>query len=667
MNLYLFLKKINFTLVHKFNYIFSSSKYLINNILKIIIFYLLLKFKNYEIIKKKIIEIDNKINESLYENNLDFSNYSSDIKIITTYFPPFLNNKTYIENIFNNLNNSYFDENIKSSFIKSQNLFQIKCDNENYCPLKNSNFEIIKEQVKLAKEHGIYGFAIFYYWFSGTKLYDEELNIFIENKEINFHFLIIWKNDNYEININNTKKILIKQEYNEKDPKILIKDIKKFLISKNYIKINEKPVLFIYEYSKLLKIKNFLINLRKEAIENNIGEIFILGNMNEFEEYYKIEFFHLVNINLINLINNNNYNICFRLIYNNTKYINNKIYLNNFKVNNTFEINTNINDNIFFDFNEYYQEKLYLLFKRVIKIINNKYQENNRFILFNGWNNLKQRIYLEPDKIFGYASLNTLSKALFNLPFCQNKNINWSNNCIIVVQAHIFYDDLTLDIINKTNNIPLKFDLFISTTTNEKKEIILKYIIKYSRANKYNIIVVKNLGRDVFPLLIQLKNNFKRYKYLCHIHSKKSKTSPEIGIKWRNYLYNNLLGNSAIVKGILYDFENIDKLGFIFPETYYEIIKQSLILTKTTKKYMQYILNRLFFLYKLGNKLIFPAGNMFWAKFNAIYQIFEYNFNLNFFKEKDLTNDTIMHGIERIWLYLVKINGYYYKKVFKII
>ena len=356
MNLYLFLKKINFTLVHKFNYIFSSSKYLINNILKIIIFYLLLKFKNYEIIKKKIIEIDNKINESLYENNLDFSNYSSDIKIITTYFPPFLNNKTYIKNIFNNLNNSYFDENIKSSFIKSQNLFQIKCDNENYCPLKNSNFEIIKEQVKLAKEHGIYGFAIFYYWFSGTKLYDEELNIFIENKEINFHFLIIWKNDNYEININNTKKILIKQEYNEKDPKIFIKDIKKFLISKNYIKINEKPVLFIYEYSKLLKIKNFLINLRKEAIENNIGEIFILGNMNEFEEYYKIEFFHLVNINLINLINNNNYNICYRLIYNNTKYINNKIYLNNFKANNTFEINININDNIFFDFNEYYQE-----------------------------------------------------------------------------------------------------------------------------------------------------------------------------------------------------------------------------------------------------------------------------------------------------------------------
>ena len=58
---------------------------------------------------------------------------------------------------------------------------------------------------------------------------------------------------------------------------------------------------------------------------------------------------------------------------------------------------------------------------------------------------------------------------------------------------------------------------------------------------------------------------------------------------------------------------------------------------------------------------------MFWARINAIYQIFEYNFNLYYFKEKDLTNDSIIHGIERIWLYLVKINGYYYKKIFKLL
>lgn len=194
--------------------------------------------------------------------------------------------------------------------------------------------------------------------------------------------------------------------------------------------------------------------------------------------------------------------------------------------------------------------------------------------------------------------------------------------------------------------------------------ILKEYVTKKSKANKYEIIIVDNKGRDVLPFLIQLKNRVKSYKYLCHIHSKKSKTSPEIGISWRNYLYNNLLGNERIISEILTDFENNDKLGFIFPETFYEIIRQKLILTKKTLKYMKYLVTKLFPKYKIGTQLDFPAGNMFWAKTNAIFQIFDIDLSKKFDKEKDQTNDTIMHGIERIWLYLVKINGYYYKTVF---
>ena len=56
---------------------------------------------------------------------------------------------------------------------------------------------------------------------------------------------------------------------------------------------------------------------------------------------------------------------------------------------------------------------------------------------------------------------------------------------------------------------------------------------------------------------------------------------------------------------------------------------------------------------------------MFWAKVNAVFQIFEINFKKAFPKEMNQTNDTIMHGIERLWLFLVKLNGYYYKMIFK--
>ena len=658
---------MNLKQIFNINYNYLFSKNLINNILKIFIFYFLIRFKDIEFIDKKIIiEIDNKVNESLYESNLDFYNYSTPIKIISIYYPEFLNISNYLGN------ESKIDENMINLFNKSYKEFQIK-DNKNInYSNKTSNIQLIKNQINLAKSHGIYGFAFYYYWFSGKKIYNEAINIFLEKKEINIYFLIIWKNTNYELNFNNKNEILINQEYNENDPINLIKDIKKYLISEKYIKINENPVFGIYNYSQIIQIKNFINNLRKAAIDNNIGDIYILGNFDEIEDYYKIKLFNfsiefpLININLNKIYYykiNNNY---FDLINNNSIFKNNNY--NIFK-NKIFECDKDNLNNEAFENNEYFKQKLYLLFKILIKWTNINYKENNKFIFINGWNNLINGKYLDPDKKYGYSSLNSLSKSLFNISFYR-KNYNIDsliNRGIVVIQAHIFYNDLIFDIINKTNNIPVKFDLLISTTSIEIKENILKNYIKYSKSNKYEVILVQNMGRDILPLLIQLKNNFKRYKYLCHIHSKKSLTSPEIGNKWRNYLFNNLLGNKEIVKEILSDFENMDKLGFIFPETYYDIINQSLILTKKTKKYMQYILNKLFNNYKIGNKLIFPAGNMFWARINAIYQIFEYNFNLYYFKEKDLTNDSIIHGIERIWLYLVKINGYYYKKIFKLL
>ena len=80
---------------------------------------------------------------------------------------------------------------------------------------------------------------------------------------------------------------------------------------------------------------------------------------------------------------------------------------------------------------------------------------------------------------------------------------------------------------------------------------------------------------------------------------------------------------------------------------------------------MNFILSKIFYRFKIGNKIIFPSGDMFWAKVNAIYQIFKIRFINKFPKELNQTNETIMHAIERIWLYLVKLNGYYYKIIFK--
>ena len=142
---------------------------------------------------------------------------------------------------------------------------------------------------------------------------------------------------------------------------------------------------------------------------------------------------------------------------------------------------------------------------------------------------------------------------------------------------------------------------------------------------------------------------------------------------WRQYLYNNLLGSGEIISEIINDFEVHKNLGFIFPDTYYNIVKDvknfesiDFKYHKENIYYIDFVVKKLLGNIKISKQLIFPSGDMFWAKIDAIHQIFEIKFIKMFPIEIGQLNKTIMHAIERLWLYLVKLNGYYYKTIFKI-
>lgn len=318
-------------------------------------------------------------------------------------------------------------------------------------------------------------------------------------------------------------------------------------------------------------------------------------------------------------------------------------------------------------FRNYSPEQFYMINKIISEWTIAKYNKDNRFIFINAWNEWGEGTYLEPDIKYGYASINALSKAIFNLPY-QSNNYNikkLKDRCKIAIQVHVFYEELINEIINKTNNVPVKYDLYISTNSQYKKNIIEQYIKVNSKANNYEIKIIQNKGRDILPFLTQLQNKIKKYKYLCHLHTKKTKFI-NFGDDWRNYLYNNLVGNMNIISDILNDFENNNKLGFIFPEAFYKVlIAYGMKTNKKDKYYMNYLLRKINKHFKIGKKIEFPIGNMFWAKIDSIHQIFKLYLTIKFPEEKGQLDETIMHGIERIWLYLVKLNGYYYKKIFK--
>ena len=161
----------------KFSYPIKSSFFLI------IILYLV--YGKY-IINKINLENDNKISE--YEKDYDFSNMKTDIKAIALYLPQF---HSIEEN--DKIWGKGFTEwtNVKKCLPIYKGHHQPRTPGDKFGYLGYydlTDINSIKSQVNLAKRHGIYGFGIYYYWFSGKQLLEKPLNLFI-NSNINFHFL----------------------------------------------------------------------------------------------------------------------------------------------------------------------------------------------------------------------------------------------------------------------------------------------------------------------------------------------------------------------------------------------------------------------------------------------------------------------------------------------
>ena len=319
-------------------------------------------------------------------------------------------------------------------------------------------------------------------------------------------------------------------------------------------------------------------------------------------------------------------------------------------------------------FDYYSPEKFYMINKIIVEWTKKNYKKKNRFIFINAWNEWGEGSYLEPDNKYGYASINSLSKALFNLSYVKIKNlINIKNTSKILVQANIYYENLIKKIIKFTNNIPVKFDLFISINTKIASKDLENYIKNNSKASNFEIRVFPNIENDILLYLKQVANHIKKYRYYCHIYPKTS-ILLDFEDEWRNYLYNNLLGNRNIVSEILTEFENTENLGLIYPETFYKVFttyrknKNNLCLNQ-----MNLLLNEIFPNAKIINNYFdFNELNMFWAKTNAIYQIFNKNIVRKINKNININiNNTLQYCIEQIWIYKVKINGFYYKKIFR--
>ena len=604
------------------------------NILKTIFIIIISQFFLY---KRNLIYIENGNKLSEYEDDTNFTNMETHIKAIALYLPQF--------HIFKE-NNQFWGKgftewtNVKKCkpFFKGHHQPRIPGDKFGYLGYYDlTDIKAIESQIKLAKNHGIYGFGIYYYWFSGKQLLEKPLNLFIKYSNINFHFLLIWANENW------TKKwdgknneVLMKQEYKSNDPNNFIKDIKKYITDKRYITINDKPVLGLYEPNKV-PLLNETINIwRKKSKEYGIGEIFILIciNNNKTQDFQKLNLF------------NATYEFPPRNSFQNHRIPNKKTFIYSELLYKSFNLNEkNLDFNLlpFYrgsmvewdncprmnncEIFDYYSPQQFYIFNKIIVDWTNKhYNKDFRFIFINAWNEWGEGSYLEPDEKYGYANINALSKAIFNMNYIQKYNLTNINLKTTIAVVAIIDEKSIENIINITNNIPFNFDLFLYIDNKMNKDRIKQYIKINSKAFNFNLETSFNIRKDLLYLLLKFQNKAKRYKYICNLNSNAYKNIKYLE-EWKNYLYNNLLGDSIIISEILTDFENNDDLGMIFPEKYYKTLFQfGDKINSIELKYLNRIFTRINSNIRISPDFIdFPEGNMFWAKIKAINYIFYYS------------------------------------------
>jgi hypothetical protein len=229
------------------------------------------------------------------------------------------------------------------------------------------------------------------------------------------------------------------------------------------------------------------------------------------------------------------------------------------------------------------------------------------------------------------------------------------------LHLHLYYIDLADNFKKYFKNLIGNFDLYITIINKVDKELVYE-VFKSCGASYIEVVVVENIGRDIGPMIFNLRKQLttRGYEIVGHFHSKKSlvaDSSSSLGNSWREYLMQNLVGEKGIAESLLTLFNN-PKVGLVFAEDKHKVD------IGDNRKYMNDLCQMLD-LPQITNTHIFPLGNMFWARIDAIKQFFELDPKKILKSEPIPIDGSYIHALERVTPHLVQKNGYKFLTVYK--
>ena len=136
--------------------------------------------------------------------------------------------------------------------------------------------DVMREQIRLANDHGITGFCFYFYYFQGKKLLYKPIENYIKS-DIKAPFFFLWANENWSRRWDGgDNEIIISQNHSPEDDFAFIRELLPIFADDRYVKVAGKPILAIYKTHLFPNILQSTERWRNEVAKHGFPGIYLV-------------------------------------------------------------------------------------------------------------------------------------------------------------------------------------------------------------------------------------------------------------------------------------------------------------------------------------------------------------------------------------------------------
>ncbi|MCK5784333.1 MAG: glycoside hydrolase family 99-like domain-containing protein, partial [Desulfobacterales bacterium] len=137
--------------------------------------------------------------------------------------------------------------------------------------------QVMVRQSLLARRFGIHGFVFYHYWFSGKRLLEAPVNSLLGNSDFTMPFCLCWANEGWSRRWDGLDSdVLMPQTYSREDDEKHIRSLLPIFKDKRYFKHRGRPVFIVYRSEQLPDPERTVEIWRHEVRKAGFDDLYLI-------------------------------------------------------------------------------------------------------------------------------------------------------------------------------------------------------------------------------------------------------------------------------------------------------------------------------------------------------------------------------------------------------